>query len=543
MVGKNNLELESIINRVVASQQEFETRIAESEKKTNKRLEIIEKKMETAEKQNDKQFRDIMAAISALKPIQETENDKGKGKAREEFIPPTVEFQPVVKKPSNLILPQLTLQSKIEGSSGQLFAPKTELQKISNSVGILQPQNPAKRRQSPMQPSPDSYRVAPSKLDYVQRDSSGRLKLVDKEENRNLSPGEKFVRKAWPEAIFPQDIQDDAFTSVKNKVILKPEWRLIVANADVFKKLSNIQNALQIALIPYHLWAQRVAIEMSGDFSSVRIWSAGKRLSWILFLEGIFTTMQRLNVLHSPFTTFSLLTPKDTESAHAFAWRLRDTFYNLSGIDRQSDTTRDLLKEILMTHLPRVWTISSPQLINSDNHEIVELIVQVASQVAKWRIEDKLLNETNQTENLFNPPSLETPSFNSNENPKISQALSTVFPSTEDICYTCGRKGHWSKNCHTSSTFTPKNAQSQKKSIIKPNNKYGELRRKLNLFRSQKKPSPSYKRKQHQTYLTNNDDITINDEDIDPITKLDDTSLEQDLEQLLEELELNEDNE
>ncbi|KHJ32830.1 hypothetical protein EV44_g3498 [Erysiphe necator] len=463
MVGKNNLELESIINKVVASQQVFETRIAESEKKTNKRLEIIEKKKETAEKQNDKQFRDIMAAISALKPIQETENDKGKGKAREEFIPPTVEFQPVVKKPSNLILPQLTLQSKIEGSSGQIFAPKTELQKNSNSVGILQPQNPAKRRQ--------------------------------------------------------------------------------IANADVFKKLSNIQNALQIALIPYHLWAQRVAIEMSGDFSSVRIWSAGKRLSWILFLEGIFTTMQRLNVLDSPFTTFSLLTPKDTESAHAFAWRLRDTFYNLSGIDRQSDTTRDLLKEILMTHLPRVWTISSPQLINSDNHEIVELIVQVASQVAKWRIEDKLLNETNQTENLFNPPSLETPSFNSNENPKISQALSTVFPSTEDICYTCGRKGHWSKNCHTSSTFTPKNAQSQKKSIIKPNNKYGELRRKLNLFRSQKKPSPSYKRKQHQTYLTNNDDITINDEDIDPKTKLDDTSLEQDLDQLLEELELNEDNE
>ncbi|POS82548.1 hypothetical protein EPUL_005935, partial [Erysiphe pulchra] len=335
--------------------------------------------------------------------------------------------------------------------------------------------------------------------------------------------------------MFPQDVQDDAFTSVKNKVILKPEWRLIVANADVFKKLSNIQNALQIALIPYHLWAQRVAIEMSGDFSSVRIWSAGKRLSWIVFLEGIFTTMQRLNALHSPFTTFSLLTPKDTESAYAFAWRLRDTFYNLSGIDRQSDTTRDLLKEILMTHLPRVWTISSPQLINSDNHEIVELVVQVASQVAKWKIEDKLPNESSQTENLFNPPSLETPSFNSKENPKFSQPLSAVFPSAEDICYTCGRKGHWSKNCHASSTSNPKNTQLRKNSITKPINKYGELRRKLNLFRSSKKTSPTFKRKQHKTYLTNDDDINVNDEDIDPVTRLDDTNLEQDLDQLLED--------
>ncbi|POS83058.1 hypothetical protein EPUL_004164 [Erysiphe pulchra] len=193
-----------------------------------------------------------MAAISVLEPNLETEKDKGKGKAKDEFTPPTIEFQPVVKKPSNLFLPQVTLQSKIEGSSGQLFALKTEWQKIT-----------------------------------------------------------------------------------------------------------------------------------------------------------------------------------------------------------------------------------------ADNHEIVELVVQVASQVAKWQIEDKLPNESNQTENLFNPPSLETPSFNSEENPKFSQPLNAVFPSAEDICYTCGRKGNWSKNCHASSTFNPKNTQLRKNSITKPINK---LDGQIKLLKMQDKP-------------------------------------------------------
>ena len=221
------------------------------------------------------------------------------------------------------------------------------------------------------------------------RNTQGRLNIsTPTEDDTNLTPGELFVKKAWPEAVFPDDLHDESFTSVKNKVVLKPEWQLIVANSDVFKKLSLIQSALQIALIPYHLWAQRVTMEMSGDFYSVRAWAITKRPSWILLLEAIFTTMQRLNALHSPLTTFSLLKPQSNESAHAFAWRLRDSYYHLAGNDRASDSTRDLLKELILTHLPRVWTLAYPHVISSTNQEIVEMVVQISSQVMKWHIED-----------------------------------------------------------------------------------------------------------------------------------------------------------
>ncbi|KAI6246987.1 hypothetical protein HI914_04835 [Erysiphe necator] len=171
------------------------------------------------------------------------------------------------------------------------------------------------------------------KIDTIKRDQYGRIQLSDFAHNNNLSRGEMFVKRAWPEAIFPQDVQDDVYTSVKNKVVLKPEWRLVVANSEVFNKLTQIQNALQIALIPYHLWTKRVTMDMSGDFHAVRVWAIGRNPTWIELLEAIFTTMQRLNVLYSPFTKFSLLTPQKNESPHTFAWRLRDAFYQLSGQD------------------------------------------------------------------------------------------------------------------------------------------------------------------------------------------------------------------
>ncbi|KHJ34624.1 hypothetical protein EV44_g3586 [Erysiphe necator] len=123
---------------------------------------------------------------------------------------------------------------------------------------------------------PASSSTAPKKP-LVKRTKFGRIDMSPIIENdSNLTPGEKFVKKAWPEAIFPGSIQDDAFTSVKNKVILKPEWQLIRADSEVFRKLSNIQNALQMALIPYHLWSQRVIMDMSGDFHGVRVWAMGE---------------------------------------------------------------------------------------------------------------------------------------------------------------------------------------------------------------------------------------------------------------------------
>ncbi|VCU39000.1 Bgt-20204 [Blumeria graminis f. sp. tritici] len=121
---------------------------------------------------------------------------------------------------------------------------------------------------------PDSSR--PKNPDYtdndaIKRNKQGRLDTsATNDIGENLTPGEKFVKRAWLEAVFPNDLNNESYTSVKNKVVLKPEWRLVVANSEVFTKLSSIQNALQMALIPYNLWAHRVTIDMSGDFLGIR---------------------------------------------------------------------------------------------------------------------------------------------------------------------------------------------------------------------------------------------------------------------------------
>ncbi|KAI0992736.1 hypothetical protein K3495_g15449 [Podosphaera aphanis] len=176
----------------------------------------------------------------------------------------------------------------------------------------------------------------------------------------------------------------------KNRVSLRPEWRLVTADAAVFQKLSQIQNALQTALVPYRLWSQRLILEMSGDFHGVRVWASGRHVTWPTLLEAIFPTMQRLDVLHSPMTIFSQIFPSKDETIRTFAWRMREAFYNLSGSDRESDTTRDLIKEIAMKRLPRVWTLAQPHSIGLTNYEIIEMIVQVATRVSKWPIEDQV---------------------------------------------------------------------------------------------------------------------------------------------------------
>ncbi|RKF81154.1 hypothetical protein GcC1_029033, partial [Golovinomyces cichoracearum] len=89
--------------------------------------------------------------------------------------------------------------------------------------------------------------------DFIKRNKQGRLDIsATSDISENLSSGEKFVKKVWPEAVFPHELDNETFTSAKNRVVLKPEWRLVIANGEIFTKLSNIQNALQMALIPYN---------------------------------------------------------------------------------------------------------------------------------------------------------------------------------------------------------------------------------------------------------------------------------------------------
>ncbi|CAD6503108.1 BgTH12-02777 [Blumeria graminis f. sp. triticale] len=129
-----------------------------------------------------------------------------------------------------------------------------------------------------------------------------------------LTPGEKFVKVAWPKALVAHEINHEAYTRKNSKVVIWPDLCLNKANSTVFLKLAEIQSALGIALVPYWYWPQRLCLEMKVDFQGTHVWAEeDPSTTWPLLLEDIFKTMQQLDVLHGPRTLFSRLSAKDGE--------------------------------------------------------------------------------------------------------------------------------------------------------------------------------------------------------------------------------------
>ncbi|RKF83514.1 hypothetical protein GcM3_012022 [Golovinomyces cichoracearum] len=177
--------------------------------------------------------------------------------------------------------------------------------------------------------------------------------------------------------------------------------------------------------------------------------------------------MQQLDMLHDPTTNFARLRPNDNESAKKFAWRMRAAYYRLSGIDRYSDPTRAAMKDIVSTHLPRVWTLAHPHSISCNNHELIEMIVQITAQVDRWPAEDRKFPHPHEVTNTTSL-SLEMPSFDAIEKPTIQ----LTFIAHENNFYSCGKPGHFAKNCskvQSSANQTPAHKLS-KLSTIKYDN-------------------------------------------------------------------------
>ncbi|KAI0999846.1 hypothetical protein K3495_g8353 [Podosphaera aphanis] len=345
----------------------------------------------------------------------------------------------------------------------------------------------------------------------VTRNPNGRLELHKPRNNPSskLTPAEKFVKEAWPQAIFPEDIGFEGETSAKNRVSFKPEWRLVTADHSVFNKLKHIQASFQMALVPYRLWSQRLALEMDGDFKGVGIWALKGPLSWITLLEAIFTIMQDHNVLQSPMTKFSRITPTQGELITDFAWRLRDAFYDLPESLKENTTVRNILTDIgihhlprvwsllepslagtdnfkivekvvhlasrvSIHHLPRVWSLLEPSLAGTDNFKIVEKVVHLASRVSNWSTEERIFKMSPDTSHVgimdsiltpdqSRPMAVADPRMHSQdiyatkdpETGSVSDDMVFAIKPENSRCYKCGKMGHWAKQCNSSSTLKP----------------------------------------------------------------------------------------
>ncbi|KAI6246686.1 hypothetical protein HI914_04845 [Erysiphe necator] len=265
-------------------------------------------------------------------------------------------------------------------------------------------------------------------LDIKKRTS--RNPNIIRNDEHQLTDVENFVTETLPQALLDRDIEHHSFTSAKNKVILKPEWRPTRVNADVLDKLSEIHSALKNALVPYYVWPERLTYEMFDDFKGIPVWATEcKKIIWVDMLNAIFKNMEMHDCLHILLTIFASMN-LNNDSIESFARRLRNSF---------------LLTFSKRPNLPRVWTIAEPVLSNLRNDQGIEKIVQIAKQVNRCENENSKFQE----DSVDFPLPLTLPSSHTDPNqyPINDIQMEQAYVNNHDVCYYCQRKGHWSNKC------------------------------------------------------------------------------------------------
>jgi hypothetical protein len=87
------------------------------------------------------------------------------------------------------------------------------------------------------------------------RHPDGSINLDIRPASYPATADEERVLEAWPDLMVQAAAESLGRCESKNKVIIPNRLRLKQAEKNVFRKLSEIQRLLQMALIPYDLWA------------------------------------------------------------------------------------------------------------------------------------------------------------------------------------------------------------------------------------------------------------------------------------------------
>ncbi|KAI0993209.1 hypothetical protein K3495_g14975 [Podosphaera aphanis] len=260
------------------------------------------------------------------------------------------------------------------------------------------------------------------------------------------SEQEKRVMAVWPEIVLPSQAGLYGVTSHKNKIFFKPDTKLVNADHLAITVLGEVQDQLKTALIPYHLWSNRLVSIMDGDFKQVAAWAKASNLSWLDLIEAIIQVLRKHRAIYSPMTRFSKLTPTPGKDDLTFAIQIRDAFYKLPIQHRASLAIKEAFKDKLEEHLPIVLLNLRENLDNLSTAAAIEEAIQVAKLLSRSQITTDSFRAQNSTAAI--------------EDPRFADRLVNVaaemdsqkinFVSKDDLCYKCGKPGHWASNCRQS---------------------------------------------------------------------------------------------
>jgi hypothetical protein len=146
--------------------------------------------------------------------------------------------------------------------------------------------------------------------------------------NTKKTKKERYITTIWPELVVQAEADVMGETHEKNKMNILSQYRLINADHEVYNKLREVQRLLQMALVSYRLWAQRVAIEINGDFLQIAYWAKANRPFWIIFVIAIIQVIEKNHITHNSVTHFMTMLPLGSgETIVGYLWRLRKAFY------------------------------------------------------------------------------------------------------------------------------------------------------------------------------------------------------------------------
>ncbi|MGI4816396.1 MAG: hypothetical protein ACRYE7_00150 [Janthinobacterium lividum] len=294
---------------------------------------------------------------------------------------------------------------------------------------------------------------------------------------------EQYTRNIWPEVKLARDVNRLGIVtdrippdSYRIRVIIEKDWAISRADdAAIFEKLRKIQRGLLQSGLTYILWPSKLSPLLDGDFRAVARLIDNHDVSWTEALEAIFTTMEEHGSLRGTVSNFARLTPAQNEHYANFAWRIRDSFYDLPVDSQQAPAIRQILVDLLRNSMPRVWLEVKDKQAHLTTAQLVEQAIVVSSSIAKFAIEDHIYGKPSTRITLQGQAapyyemeiSSATPSAPGrativqpnamNTQTKLSTLLDAVHPGDErdgeieressyatgdPKCYRCGRPGY-----------------------------------------------------------------------------------------------------
>ncbi|KAI2471850.1 hypothetical protein F4781DRAFT_385262 [Annulohypoxylon bovei var. microspora] len=346
------------------------------------------------------------------------------------------------------------------------------------------------------------YSKQPKNRTSGERFSDGKLNLQRTNIlNEAQTNQEGKVKQIWPEAVLPTEAYGFPKCEEKNKVVIPSSLKLIWADHTVLDKLSEIQNRLKVALVPYSLWTTRISTELSGDFQQVAVYVRTWKPTWVTFLEAVFQVLEEHHVLHSPLTVFTTLLPQQNESLVNFMRRMREAFYRLPVRTRDSHQNREILINLLRTYAPSVWLSLHDQIGPLNTAQAVEEAVRRAALITQTSVESKIYSTPATTialhgttapfynlrisEATTTQPGVAQlePQDSTKTVPMAAQQATISDPRQDDRqvsstreesgfaarasdneCFNCNKKGHWAKDCTQKPRFPRKTSTYSAKS-------------------------------------------------------------------------------